>query len=319
MTDERHGHSPIVAPLRAAGEFDLVREIAAALGENGAELGDDAAVFPLPHGESPVVSVDASVEGVHFRREWLDPREIGYRAAAAAMSDLAAMAAAPRAVLLALTLPADRREEVAAIAAGVGELAGSVGAVVVGGNLAVATELSLTTTVIGSARTPLRRTGLQPGDRLFVTGELGGAGAALADFLAGRPPDPMRRRRFARPEPRIREARWLAAEGAVAAIDVSDGLLADMENLAAASGVAIHLDARRIPCVDGVVPEAALTSGEEYELIVGVRHDLPVAAFQSRFGIPLTEIARVHAGPPGVTVEGSVRVANVHGHDHFSR
>jgi thiamine-monophosphate kinase len=310
---------PIVAPLREAGEFDLVRAIAAALGDRAAELGDDAAVFPLPHGDSPVVSVDASVEGVHFRREWLEPREIGYRAAAAAMSDLAAMAAAPRALLLALTLPPDRTGDVAAIADGVGELTASVGALVVGGNLAVATELSLTTTVIGSVRTPLRRTGLQPGDRLYVTGRLGGAGAALADLLAGRTPSPERRQRFARPEPRIREAQWLAAAGAVAAIDISDGLLADLENLAAASGVAIRLDARRIPCFPGVSAEEALTSGEEYELIVGARDGFDAAAFEARFGIALTEVASVGQGSTGVVVEGIARVAKAHGHDHFSR
>lgn len=308
----------IVAPLRAAAEFDLVGAIAAALGDAAEGLGDDAAVVDVPHGERLVASVDATVEGVHFRREWLTPEEIGYRAAAAAMSDLAAMAAAPRVLLLALGVPSSWTADVPAIATGVGDLARRVGAKVVGGNLSAATELSVTTTVLGSAWRPLLRTGLRAGDRLFVTGRLGGAGAALAALLEGRAPAAGHRGRFARPVPRIREARWLAAEGAVAAIDVSDGLLGDLENLAAASGVRIEAHPDRIPCVAGVTAEAAVRSGEEYELIVGVRDGFDTAAFEARFGIPLTEIGAVRDGAPGVRLDGLERVAKAHGHDHFS-
>lgn len=315
MTEPR---SPIVAPLRKAAEFDLIRAIAAALGDHADGLGDDAAVVPLPHGDAMVLSVDAAVEGVHFRREWLEPREIGYRAAAAAMSDLAAMAARPRAALLSLAVPDRWLEDVAAIAAGVGELVGAVGARVVGGNLTAATELSITTTVIGSAHTALMRTGLRAGDRLYVTGRLGATGAALASLLAGRDPSPACRARFARPAPRVQAAQWLAAHGAVAAIDVSDGLLADLEHLAAASGVRIAADGSRVPCFDEVRPEDAVTSGEEYELVVGMRGRCDTAAFEARFGIPLTEIARVRDGR-GVEVEGIARVAKARGHDHFSR
>lgn len=295
-----------------------MRAIAGALGDTAQGLGDDAAAVAFPHGERIVASVDASVEGVHFRREWLTPEEIGYRAAAAATSDLAAMAATPRVLLLAFALPSAWTTDVPALAAGVGELARSVGASVVGGNLSAATELSITTTVLGSAWAPLPRTGLRPGDRIFVTGRLGGVGAALADLLAGRTPRPEHRARLARPMPRVREALWLAAEGATAAIDISDGLLGDLENLAAASGVAIEARADRIPCADGVAPEAAATSGEEYELIVGARDGFDAAAFEARFGVPLTEIGVAHAGPPVVHLDGLGRVAKAHGHDHFS-
>ena len=119
---------PLEAPLRHAAEFDVIRAIADALGDHATGLGDDAAVFALPRGDACVVSVDASVEGVHFRREWLDAREIGYRAAAAAMSDLAAMAARPHVLLLALAVPRDWIDQVPEIARGVGELAAAVGA-----------------------------------------------------------------------------------------------------------------------------------------------------------------------------------------------
>lgn len=316
MTPRHTG--PFVASLRDSAEFDLVRTIAAQLGARAEGLGDDAAVLAVPHGDDCIVSVDASIEGVHFRRGWLTPAEIGWRAAAAAMSDLAAMAAAPRALLLALGVPDAWRAEVAALAEGVGALAASVGAVVIGGNLSAASELSLTITVIGSARTPLRRTGVHAGDELYVTGRLGGPAAALRDLAAGREPRPEFRARFAHPVPRVREARWLAAHGAVAAIDVSDGLLADAMNLAVASDVRIAIDAAAIPRVEDVTPDLAASAGEEYELLVAARRPLDVQAFENRFGIPLTRVGSVTVGGAGVDAAGLARVANVPGHDHFS-
>lgn len=309
----------ITAAMRASPEFHLIGSIARTLGARAQGLGDDAAVFPLPHGDDCVVSVDASVEGVHFRREWLTPREIGYRAAAAAMSDLAAMAAVPRAILLALALPDRWRADVPALAEGVGELAAMVGAPVAGGNVSAASELSLTITVIGSARTPLRRTGVEPGDALYVTGHLGGPSAALAAFLAGEAPGDAARSRFARPQPRLLEARWLAASGAVAAIDISDGLLADAEHLAAASGVAIDIDPGLVPCVAGIPPAIAASGGEEYELLVAARTPVDTAAFAHRFGIPLTRIGTASAGEPVVRAAGLASVAKASGHDHFTR
>lgn len=308
---------PIVAPLRDAAEFDLVREIAARLGANARGLGDDAAVLALPHGDECIVSVDAAVEHVHFRRDWLSPREIGYRAAAAAMSDLAAMAAEPRAILVAVTVPDAWREQVGELAEGIGELAALTRATVIGGNLSRGRDLAITTTVIGAARTPLARTGLRPGDTIYVTGRLGAPGAALAAFERGEDPG-AHRARFARPVPRVREARWLAAAGAVAMTDVSDGLLADAANLAAASGVRIRLDGDRVPLVDGVAPAAAAASGEEYELLLGAREPLDRSAFERRFGIALTPIGRVEEGSPGVDAAALQRVANAPGHDHFS-
>lgn len=314
MTDDRDG---IIAPLRSSAEFDLVRAIAVALGDRASGLGDDAAVLRLPHGDDAIVSVDSAVEGVHFRREWLAPREIGWRAAAAAMSDLAAMAAVPHSLLLALTVPERWRADVPEIAAGVGELAASVGASVVGGNLAAGDQLTLTTTVIGSAHTPLRRTGLHVGDALYVTGMLGGPGAALAALLAGREPAAASRARFAHPVPRVAEARWLAAAGCVAAIDISDGLVADAGNLAAASGVQVQVDAARIPRHSGVTISQAATGGEEYELLVVARSPLDATAFAARFGIPLTRVGTVVDGQPGVSVDGLPRGAGAPGHDHF--
>ncbi|HEU4721687.1 MAG TPA: AIR synthase-related protein, partial [Gemmatimonadaceae bacterium] len=183
-----------------------------------------------------------------------------------------------------------------------------------------AAELSLTITVLGTAARPLERTAARPGDALYVTGTLGGPGAALDALLRGAAPRDADRARFAAPSPRLAEARWLAERGAHAAIDLSDGLVADAGHLAAASGVRIALDLAALPCVDGVSPESAAASGEEYELLVAVRADAPLdtAAFRARFGIPLTVIGRVVAGR-GVSLEGSAaRVDLPSGYDHLS-
>ena len=229
-------------------EFDVIRSMLGVWGPNAHGIGDDAAVLTVPEGHRLVASTDASFEGVHFRREWLTPREIGARAAAAALSDLAAMAATPLGLLLALALPQSWLPEIEEVARGVGELASRSRCPIVGGNLTRADVLSLTITVLGSAVSPLARAGARVGDVLYVTGQLGGSVSALQALTRGMPVRDADRQRFAAPRPRLDEARWLAERGASAAIDISDGLLADAGHLAAASAVAIELDPARYPC-----------------------------------------------------------------------
>ncbi|MBW8770869.1 MAG: thiamine-phosphate kinase [Gemmatimonadetes bacterium] len=301
-------------------EFDIIRAMLGVWGPNAHGIGDDAAVLTVPNGHRLLASTDASVEGVHFRREWLTPREIGARAAAAALSDLAAMAATPLGLLLALTLPQSWLPEIEEVARGVGEMASRARCPIVGGNLARADVLSLTITVLGSAVSPLARGGARVGDILYVTGLLGGSASALQALVRGTPVRDADRQRFAAPRPRIDEARWLAERGATAAIDISDGLLADAGHLAAASAVAIELDPARYPCVEGASAAVAAWSGEEYELLVAFPPNfIPDAdAFRERFGLPLTAIGRVSSGE-GVRERGSaVRVEFQQGHDHFS-
>jgi thiamine-monophosphate kinase len=305
--------------LGAGVEFDAIRAMLRVWGAQATGIGDDAAVLPLPDGETLVASTDASFEHVHFRREWLTPREIGGRAAAAALSDLAAMAAAPAGLLLALGVPPKWRAELDELAHGVGEVAAVARCPIVGGNVTRAGELSLTITVLGTSVRPLERSGAHAGDALYVTGTLGGPGAALDALLGGKAPRDVDRARFASPRPRIAEGRWLAEHGARAAIDISDGLVADAGHLAAASGARVVLDLAALPCVEGIAPESAASSGEEYELLVAfapaARPD--AAAFRERFGIPLTAIGHLTEGS-GVSFEGGDRVALPAGHDHFS-
>jgi thiamine-monophosphate kinase len=306
--------------LGGGAEFDAIRAMLHEWGARATGIGDDAAVLDMPVGEKVVASTDASVEGVHFRREWLSAGEIGARAATAALSDLAAMGAAPLGLLLALALPERWDPEIAELARGVGASAERAGCPIVGGNVTRATELSLTITVLGRAERPLRRSGARVGDNVYVTGRLGGPGAALRALNSGRVAVSEHMRRFASPQARIAESRWLADAGASAAIDISDGLGADAAHLARASRVSIVLDASRIPCVDGVGPGEALASGEEYELVVTFPGDAAPddAAFERRFRIPLTRIGAVRgSGSEPVQVNGA-RVDPARGHDHLS-
>lgn len=311
---------PDHVPLGAGAEFDAIRAMLEEWGARARGIGDDAAIVDVPAGERLLVSTDASVEGVHFRREWLSAREIGARATAAALSDLAAMAASPLGILLALAVPDSWQAELLALAGGVGAMAGRAGCQIVGGNISRATELSLTITVLGSAAAPLRRSGVQVGDAVFVTGRLGGPAAALRALLAGRSPAPADFERFAAPLPRLEEARWLAERGARAAIDLSDGLLADAAHLARASGVTIALDAASLPRVAGVSASEAAASGEEYELLVALPAGTSVdrGDFARRFGIPLTGIGVAESeGDEPVHLRGA-RVDRARGHDHLS-
>ena len=302
-------------------EFDAIRRLLALWGPRAAGIGDDAAILDVPAGERLVVSTDASVEDVHFRREWLSAEEVGARATAAALCDLAAMAATPRGLLLALGLPDRWRGDIDALARGVGNVAASAGCAIIGGNITKAGELSLTVTVLGSAKRPVTRDGAVADDDLYVTGSLGGSGAALRSLLAGEAPQPAHRARFAAPVPRLRESVWLAARGAHAAIDISDGLLGDATHLARASGVSLALDERTIPLFPGVSVEDALASGEEYELLVAMPGTMKIDAgeFEQLFGISLTWIGTVSAAGevPVLFRRGSADRPGG-GHDHLA-
>jgi thiamine-monophosphate kinase len=303
--------------LGAGAEFDAIRRMIDRWGPRVQGIGDDAAIVRLPRGDALVTSVDTAVENKHFKAEWLTPREISYRAVAAALSDLAAMAARPLGVLIAMTVPDRWRSHLMALADGIGDAVDVAGTTIRGGNMSDGSELSITTTVFGTAFAPLFRAGANAGDGVYVTGRLGAPATALRLLGKGTAPGEYRER-FAHPMPRIAEALWLADRGASAAIDISDGLVADVGHLAAASGVRVELDAALIPRFTDVAVEVALASGEEYELVVTAPAALDSAEFEGRFGLPLTRIGIVTSmrGDP-VVVHGALD--RVHGHDHFSR
>ncbi len=309
-------------PLGGGPEFDRIRAIARRLGAHAAELGDDCAL--VEHGGATLaLSTDVSVEGVHFRREWLSAQEIGWRATSAALSDLAATGASAIGVLAALTVPpAEKPAMFAALMEGVGAAVAATGGKVLGGDLSRGDAVSLTITAIGSAEHPVHRRGAQVGDRLWVTGQLGGARAALEAWKAGRTPAPGARERFAKPVPRLDAGQWLARHGATAMLDLSDGLAGDVAHLAAASKVAIVVDVGALPFHPDVPREAvavgetpgvfAALAGEDYELLVAMPRE-----FSGTDAFPLTCIGDVHPGT-GVAFFEDGFERRLGGYDHFA-
>ena len=301
-------------------ELDLIAALEQVLSPGGPRilrwLGDDASV--VRGHRYAVTSIDTMVEGVHFRRGQLSAEQIGHRALAAAVSDLAAMAVAPGEAYLSLALPRGiELPEATALAQGVGMLADELSMNVAGGDVTAADQLVISVTVVGWTGDPgdvVGRDGARPGDRVAVTGRLGGAGAGLAlleERASGRGCNEATRAelraRYATPSPRIEAGRRLSRLGATSMIDISDGLATDARHLALASGVRLEVALDGLPLHPGVVEvaaelgvdaqEFAATAGEDFELCV----TLPAAARELQGVI---YVGRVIDGPPGLVLTG---------------
>ena len=315
-------------------EFALIRRYFASLGHaDGVVLGvgDDAAVLAVPPGEELVAATDTLVEGIHFPAG--EPADaIAYRSIAVNVSDLAAMAARPRWLTLALTMPRIDAAWVAAFAKGLAEACAGNELALVGGDTTRG-PLSITITMLGGvpAGQALTRGGARPGDNLYLTGTLGLAAAGLACLtgqtgLAADPtvtPEWADRLidRFRRPPSRWRLALAHRARLA-AAIDVSDGLLADAAHMGEASGVGIEIDnvglLRVLPLPDGfdatTARELALTGGDDYELLCAARPEHDTVLAEAGFRC----IGRCVA-EPGLCVDGRrVAPAQRTGYRHFA-
>ncbi|RLB39670.1 MAG: thiamine-phosphate kinase [Deltaproteobacteria bacterium] len=289
-------------------------------------IGDDAAVIDF--GNRPtIITVDTQVEDVHFRRDLISSRDLGFRAMVAAASDVWAMAAMPSAAVVALTLPPDfPDEEFRELIEGLAEAARITGARVVGGNLSQGASLSVTTTVFGlPIAEPVTRHGAQAGDSVYVTGTLGSAALGLAILQAGAPGLEHAASfvdRWKRPPTNGHVAKGLA-DFATAAVDVSDGCLQDLHHVCAASGVGATLRADAIPASPGYqsICEAleldpvvlALTGGEDYELIFTA----PESSEASALG---TKIGEIIDGSGVEVVDEAGRVIDIErtGFRHFS-
>jgi len=316
-----------LTPLGPGSEFDLIRRVLAggapADPQVALSAGDDCALIQAGEGYL-ALTTDLSVEGAHFLPDWGTPELVGRRAVLAALSDLAAMAAEPFAVLVSLNVPAGAGPElVEQVGLACRNAAEEHGAALIGGDLSRGgAQLALDVAAVGRVERPLLRSGVRPGDELWVTGALGSAAAAVIAWKAGGTVRDEWRQRFWALEPRVREARWLAERGASAGIDLSDGLIADAGHLAAASGVGIELDWAATPASESVDIQLALSGGEDYELLValpgGILGPEAISEFRHAFGLPLTRVGRAVVGS-GVRVfrDGEpVELAAV-GFDHF--
>jgi len=314
------------------GEFELIARHFAALtpARGGVVLGpgDDAALLDLPPGHELVVTVDTLVAGVHFFDD-CPPAALGHKALAVNLSDLAAMGAEPAWALLALTLPVADDAWLAQFASGFAALAREFDVSLVGGDTCRG-PLAISVTALGHAPRgqALRRRGARPGDGVYVSGEIGAAGLAvqarrreitLPPVLAAHAAQ-----RLDYPQPRV--ALGLALRGlASAAIDVSDGLLADLGHICAASRTGARLDLDRLPLPDGALDVAShdslLGSGDDYELCFTVppQHAPTLPALAASAGCAVTRIGQIEAAPGLWLVDatGNVRSAARGGHDHF--
>ncbi len=318
------------------GEFELLARVRERLPPAGPRVrvgsGDDAAVT-VPGGAT-ATSVDALLDGVHFRREHASLAQIGHKALATALSDLAAMGAEPGEAYVVLGVPGDLDEDgCIELLDGMAALAAATGTDIAGGDVTRAAELFLAITVVGHAPDPgsfVSRAGARPGDALVLTGEIGGAAAGLrlledpapiegdrgvdhttggstprsATGLAG-----ALRGRQLEPVPRLRAGQALAREGATAMIDLSDGLGGDARHLAASSGVGLAIEAGALPLAPGVAEVAtamgedphvlAVGGGEDYELLASIPPEhlaRATAAVREAEGIELTKIGEIVVG-----------------------
>jgi thiamine-monophosphate kinase len=317
--------------LGDVGELTLIERIAArararsrGAGDAGIRvgIGDDAAVLDAPRAGTLLVTTDAYVEGIHFRRDFSSDREIGWKAGAGALSDIAAMGGRARHLFLALGAPAETPlAAIEAIVDGLLEISARHDVALAGGDTVASPDrILLGLTVLGepAGSAPITRSGARAGDRVLVTGALGGSLVGLLLLRLNRgaesrtSPDALAAlERHRTPEPRLREASLLATRFPVSAmIDVSDGLSSEIHHLASASRVGMRIDLPRIPIAASAANLAgsfgfsrmhlALESGEEYELLFtapAAEAEAIVQTLADETGTPATIIGEVTSDP----------------------
>lgn len=332
-------------------EFDFINKIRNLSHDRGNAsglihgIGDDAAVFNAGAGSNLVVTTDLLVEDVDFRRDTTQPQFLGHKALAVSLSDIAAMGARPRWLLLSIGVPADvwQSDFLDKFYEGLLELADSYGVKLIGGDISRAPEkLVIDSIVIGECaeRRSVFRSGTKPGDQIFVTGFLGDAAAGLRLIERGARLDLNQKAeqhlvdrlllRQLRPEPRVGWGLLIGEQQlASAMIDISDGLSSDLNHLCAESKVGALIDASSIP-IDPLVTELsgrraldplmlALHGGEDFELLFTVKPE-SVAKLPKRVdGVSLTRIGEIKEATHGVRISEGARTWNLEpgGWEHF--
>ncbi len=306
------------------GEFRLV-ELLARIAEEGQGkqsahrqrlvigIGDDAAAW-RSDALITLATVDCLVQDVHFTLDMTTWNELGWKALAISLSDIAAMGGVPQYVIVSLGLPGDTEaDDVADLYRGIIKLGNRFGVVIIGGNVSDATIAFISTTVLGSATGQdniLTRSAARAGDRIAVTGNLGAAAAGMKMLKQKMPLGPedsaSLRQAFLRPCPRIAEGQFLAEQGVNAAIDISDGLIADLSHLCRASRAGARIDIDRIPIHPAAKNgfgdrslEMALSGGEDYELLFTASTGV-IDRVKTRASFPVTVIGEVVADKTGM-------------------
>ena len=313
-----------------AGEFDLIARIRARVATRAdvvLGIGDDAALLAPPPGRQLVVTADTLNDGVHFPRG-TSPADVGWKALAVNLSDLASMGAEPAWCTLSLSLPQSDPAWIEGFLDGFLDLAGQHGIALVGGDTTRG-PLSIAVTAMGLVEPgrALRRDGARVGDEVWVTGTLGDAAGGLA--LLDREPVPALRARLDRPTPRVAAGRALAGI-ATACVDVSDGLLADLGHVCARSHVAARIDVDALPAsaalmeVIGEADRIALqaSGGDDYELCFTAPADASadIDAVSAQLGLRFTRIGRIVAGEGVHPVDAKSQPWSSprRGYDHFA-
>lgn len=289
--------------MSTGSEFDLIARLAPFLATGGDDLvvghGDDAAVIDLD-GRGVCLAVDVLVEDVHFRRDLSSLADVGWKAVAVNCSDIAAMGGTPSVAVVGLCRPAGLPvSDVEELYAGMAEACERWGLRLVGGDTVSSQALALSVTVMGAIdpASAVRRSGAKAGDRVLVVGALGGAAAGLALFRAGHEAPPELLAAHRRPVALVEAGIALAAAGATALIDVSDGFGADLLHICEASNLAATVDATRLPSADGIEAAAALLATDPLEFVAGGGDDYALLA-----AVPADRAEQIAADVGGVLV-----------------
>lgn len=289
-------------------EFELIARIGQLFAEvprNGfEEPGDDCTVLGIGGGESLLFTTDLLTEGIHFLRDKTPPYELGRKALAVNLSDVAAMGGHAVATLLSLALPADAAGRWAeAFLRGYRDLSAEEGVMLAGGDTtASCSGITVNVTVVGRAADAQikRRSDARTGDIVFVGGPLGASAAGLRDLLAGRHDTPNARIHNA-PAAQTAEGRWLGGRPEVHAMtDLSDGLASDLRHIMERSHVGAAIDIERLPLAAGADVETAVTGGEDYKLLFTAAPEAADAlarGFEARFGRPCHAVGRITPPP----------------------
>jgi len=304
--------------LADLGEFGLIDEVTAVIAAiaPGTDVlvgpGDDAALLRVRKGHV-VVSSDLLVEGRHFRRDWAEALDVGHRAAAQNLADIAAMGGSAQWLTLGLAAPADLPVRwVLDFVRGFAEEAASVGAGVVGGDVTAAEKITIAVTVIGEcAVAPVLRSGAEPGDVVALAGRQGWAAGGLAVLGRGFRSPRVLVEAYRRPEPPYAAGPSAAEAGATAMIDISDGLLADAAHVARASGVAIDITTGSFDVAEPLLAVGQALGADPLQFILGGGDDhallatFPAAAVPAEWTVIGHVTAPTGADGPRVTVDGS--------------